>query len=100
MVGDASAQCADLDEKPEEYECREIWRVAAAKQAPMPRVRACSSVVSLGWQSTLSWCSIGGGISVATDLKGNSPTFPPKGVLIKSKKARICWSGKCALSRH
>lgn len=25
IVAEASAQCADLDEKPEEYECRRSW---------------------------------------------------------------------------
>ena len=36
IVAEASAQCADLDEKPEEYECRRSWRAAIEKRLPLP----------------------------------------------------------------
>ena len=36
MVAEASAQCADLDEKHEEYECRRSWRAAIEKRLPLP----------------------------------------------------------------
>ena len=36
IVADASAQCADLDEKQEEYECRRSWRAAIEKRLPLP----------------------------------------------------------------
>ena len=36
MVAETSAQCADLDEKPEEYECRKSWRAAIEKRLPLP----------------------------------------------------------------
>jgi hypothetical protein len=36
MVAEASAQCADLDEKHEEHDCRRSWRVAIEKRLPLP----------------------------------------------------------------
>ena len=36
MVAEASSQCADLDEKHEEYECRRSWRAAIEKRLPLP----------------------------------------------------------------
>ena len=35
-IADASAQCADLDEKEEEHDCRERWRAALEKRLPLP----------------------------------------------------------------
>ena len=36
MVAETSAQCADLDEKHEEHDCRRSWRVAIEKRLPLP----------------------------------------------------------------
>ena len=35
-VADASAQCADLEEKVEEQDCRQRWRSALEKRLPLP----------------------------------------------------------------
>ena len=36
MVAEASAQCADLDDKSEELECRRSWLTAIEKRLPLP----------------------------------------------------------------
>ena len=58
IVAEASAQCADLDGKHEEYECRRSWRAAIERRLPLPNI-SCQRLLpcrSPGWRFTLAWC--------------------------------------------
>ena len=56
MVAEASAQCADLDEKQEEYECRRSWRAAIEKRLPLPNKQL--SLVSALAPVPFAWLAI------------------------------------------
>jgi hypothetical protein len=56
IVADASAQCADLDEKHEEYECRRSWRAAIEKRLPLPNKQL--SLVSALAPVPFAWLAI------------------------------------------
>jgi hypothetical protein len=56
MVAEASVQCADLDEKQEEYECRRSWRAATEKRLPLPNKQL--SLVSALAPLPVAWLAI------------------------------------------
>lgn len=55
-VAEASAQCADLDEKHEDYECRRSWRAAIEKRLPLPSKQL--SLVSALAPLPFAWLAI------------------------------------------
>ncbi len=62
IVAEASAQCADLDEKSEEYECRRSWRAAIEKRLPLPNKQ--QSLVSALAPVPFAWLAIYFGLAV------------------------------------
>ena len=62
IVAEASAQCADLDEKPEEYECRRSWRAATEKRLPLPSNQL--SLMSALAPVPFAWLAIYFGLAV------------------------------------